>query len=43
MARQNTRLAASTERVATIAERIDARLRRQYTDIDRDLWEIRDI
>ena len=31
------RISASTERVAEIAERIDARLRRQYPDIDDDL------
>jgi hypothetical protein len=48
--RQNIRMAEivertsrSTERVAEIAERIDARLRRQYTDIDRDLQEIKEM
>ena len=31
----------STERVAGIAERLDARLRRQYADIDRELQDIK--
>jgi len=31
------RISASTERVAQICERIDARLRRQFPDIDSDL------
>ena len=37
------RTSASTERVAQIAERIDARLHRQYADIDRDLQESKDL
>ncbi len=31
------KISDSTERVAGIAERLDARLRRQYADIDREL------
>lgn len=34
-------ISRSTERVAGIAERLDARLRRQYADIDRELQDIR--
>ena len=37
------RTLSSAERIAEIAERIDARLRRQYTDIDRDLREIKEL
>ena len=37
------KIADSTERVAGIAERLDARLRRQYADIDRELQDIREI
>ncbi len=33
-------ISRSTERVAGIAERLDARLRRQYADIDRELQDI---
>jgi hypothetical protein len=43
MSRQLGEARASTERIASIAERIDARLRRQYADIDRDLQEIKDL
>ena len=32
-----------SERVAGIAERLDARLRRQYADIDRELQDIREV
>ena len=32
-----------SERVAGIAERLDARLRRQYADIDRELQDIREL
>jgi len=32
-----------SERVAEIAERLDARLRRQYADIDRELQDIREM
>ena len=35
-------ISRSTERVAGIAERLDARLRRQYADIDRDLQDIKE-
>jgi hypothetical protein len=35
-------ISRSTERVAGIAERLDARLRRQYADIDRELQDIKD-
>jgi len=31
-----------SERVAGIAERLDARLRRQYADIDRELQDIKE-
>jgi len=41
--RQGARTSASAERIAEIAERIDARLRRQYTDIDRDLQQIKEL
>jgi hypothetical protein len=41
--REMRQIAGSTERVAEIAERIDARLRRQYADIDRDLREIKEL
>ena len=37
------RTLSSAERIAEIAERIDARLRRQYTDIERDLQEIKEL
>jgi len=37
------RTLSSAERIAEIAERIDARLRRQYADIDRDLQEIKEL
>jgi len=36
-------ISASTERVAGMAERLDARLRRQYADIDRDLQDIKEM
>ena len=35
--KQGNRTAEIAERVAGIAERLDARLRRQYADIDREL------
>jgi hypothetical protein len=38
--RQNLRSQEISERVAGIAERLDARLRRQYADIDRELQDI---
>lgn len=41
--RQNIRSQEIALHVAQIAERIDARLHRQYTDIDRDLREIKDL
>jgi len=40
--RQNLRSQEIAERVAGIAERLDARLRRQYADIDRDLQDIKE-
>ena len=43
MLREMREIAASTERVAGIAERLDARLRRQYADIDRELQDIKEI
>ena len=33
-------ISRGTERIAGIAERLDARLRRQYADIDRELQNI---
>ena len=42
MSRDMRAITASSERVAGIAERLDARLRRQYADIDRELQDIRD-
>ena len=41
--RQNIRSQEIAERVAGIAERLDARLRRQYADIDRELQDIKEI
>jgi hypothetical protein len=41
--RQNVRSQEIVLHVAEIAERIDARLHRQYTDIDRDLKDIKDL
>lgn len=38
--KQGNHTAEIAERVAGIAERLDARLRRQYADIDRDLQDI---
>ena len=40
MSRDMRAITASSERVAGIAERLDARLRRQYVDIDRELQNI---
>ena len=40
MSRDMRAITASSERVAGIAERLDARLRRQYADIDRELQNI---
>jgi hypothetical protein len=40
--RQNIRSQEIAERVAGMAERLDARLRRQYADIDRDLQDIKE-
>lgn len=40
--KQGNHTAEIAERVAGIAERLDARLRRQYADIDRDLQDIKD-
>ena len=37
------KIGAISERVAGIAERLDARLRRQYADIDRELQDIREL
>jgi len=36
------RIGDISERVAGIAERLDARLRRQYADIDRELQDIKE-
>jgi hypothetical protein len=41
--KQGNRTAEIAERVAGIAERLDARLRRQYVDIDRELQDIKEI
>jgi hypothetical protein len=41
--RQNIHSQEIALHVAEIAERIDTRLRRQYTDIDRDLKDIKDL
>ena len=41
MSRDMRAITASSERVAGIAERLDARLRRQYADIDRELQDIK--
>ncbi len=41
--RQNIRSQEIGLRVAEIAERLDARLRRQYADIDRELQDIKEI
>jgi hypothetical protein len=41
MSRDMREISASSERVAGIAERLDARLRRQYADIDQELQEIK--
>ena len=41
--RQNIRSQEIALHVAQIAERIDARLHRQYADIDRDLRDIKDL
>ena len=41
--RQNLRSQEIGERVAGIAERLDARLRRQYADIDRELQDIKEL
>jgi hypothetical protein len=43
MMREMREISASTERVAGIAERLDARLRRQYADIDRELQDIKEM
>ena len=40
---QNIRSQEIALHVAEIAERIDTRLHRQYTDIDRDLKDIKDL
>jgi len=40
--KQGNQTAQIAERVAGIAERLDARLRRQYADIDRELQDIKD-
>jgi hypothetical protein len=40
--KQGNHTAEIAERVAGIGERLDARLRRQYADIDRDLQDIKD-
>jgi hypothetical protein len=41
MSRDMRAITASSERVAGIAERLDARLRRQYADIDLELQDIK--
>ena len=41
--KQGNRTAEISERVAGIAERLDARLRRQYADIDRELQDIKEM
>lgn len=43
MSRDMRAIVASHERIAGIAERLDARLRRQYADIDRELQDLREI
>jgi hypothetical protein len=43
MSRDMRAITASSERVAGIAERLDARLRRQYADIDRELQDIQEL
>jgi len=40
--KQGNETARIAERVAGIAERLDARLRRQYADIDRELQDIKE-
>ena len=40
--REIKEISRSTERIAGIAERLDARLRRQYADIDRELQDIKE-
>jgi hypothetical protein len=37
ISRDMREISATSERIAGIAERLDARLRRQYADIDREL------
>ena len=41
--KQGHHTAEIAERVAGIAERLDARLRRQYADIDRELQDIKEM
>lgn len=41
MLREMKEISTISERVAGIAERLDARLRRQYADIDRELQDIK--
>lgn len=43
MLREIKEIAAISERVAGIAARLDARLRRQYADIDRELQDIKEL
>ena len=43
MSRDMREIMATSERVAGIAERLDARLRRQYADIDRELQDIKEL
>ena len=40
--KQGTETARIADHVAGIAERLDARLRRQYADIDRELQDIKE-
>ena len=42
MSRDMRAIVASNEHIAGIAERLDARLRRQYADIDRELQDIKE-
>ena len=43
MLREMKEISAISERIAGIAERLDARLRRQYADIDRELQDIKEL
>ncbi len=43
MLREMKEISAISERIAGIAERLDARLRSQYADIDRELQDIKEL